>query len=86
MEMPEKKKRSPRYQKRFYDPEQEIIGNLAQCILEGMEADSEDIEDPLEQYTHQLKSRLHQNPRIFRNRFVRGYQALLEELRHQPPN
>ena len=79
MNLPEKKKRSRRYQN-SYNPEQEIIGDLAQAIIEAMTANHQEDEDPLEQYAYQLKVRLHQNPRVFRNRFVRGYQALLEEL------
>lgn len=80
MEKPDKTRRSNRYQ-RSHLPEDKLIGDLAQCIMEGAAEDTREESDPVDQYARDLKLRLFKDPRQFRNRFVRGYNALIEQLR-----
>ena len=64
--------------------EQEILGQLTDCILytikKGMEQESESFE----LYGSRLRVRFHKNGKVFRQRVVQGYEALLEALRLPP--
>jgi len=42
--------------------------------------------EPFEFYAHQLRTHLHSNPEVFKNRFSEGYRVLLEEIEKEPVN
>ena len=65
----------------------EEIKQLALEIVEFAEMTSLEIEDPFEGYAHQLRMHWHEDIKIFNRNLIRGYEALLEELRLSlPPN
>lgn len=53
---------------------------LSQNVLEKDMSQCESFEF----YAHQLRSHLHANPELFKNRFAEGYRILLEELEKEP--
>jgi hypothetical protein len=60
------------------DPE--MMGELAEAIVESLKNSSQEDCDPFEHYAHELRLRLHVDVKLFRDRFIQGYEALLETL------
>lgn len=60
------------------DPE--MIGELAESIMESLKNSSQEDRDPFEHYAHELRLRLHVDVKLFRDRCIRGYETLLETL------
>jgi hypothetical protein len=72
--MPSKRaKRNPKI-------EQEIMGDLAKCILEVLKTSLQQDQEPFEHYAHRLTKRLQKGQKVFSNRFIQGYEVLLEQL------
>jgi phage host-nuclease inhibitor protein Gam len=64
----------------------EEIRELAKVIAEYSNARSEELEEPFDHYAHQLKTRWHQDVKGFSSRLVKGYEALIEQLRAENPS
>lgn len=66
--------------------DQGMMGDLAKYIIEVLEADDQKEVEPFESYAHQLRKRMHADTKLFCNRFIQGYESLLEELRSKKPS
>ncbi len=82
MDQPQKG-RSSKQSKVKQKPEMEMMGNLAKSIVEVSKEESLKIEDPFDSYAYELKMRVYKDVKIFRSRFIQGYETLLEHLRSQ---
>lgn len=60
---------------------QKEIEQLAKCIVQALKSKFEEVEEPFECYAYQLRMRWHQDLKVFCDRFNRGYEVLLEQLR-----
>lgn len=58
----------------------EEIRELAKCIAEHSNTQSEELE-PFDRYAHRLKTQWHRDVKSFSSRLVKGYEALMEQLR-----
>lgn len=63
------------------DQDTVLLGELAEFFLDSLKGDSQKNREPFERYAHELKLRLHQDVKLFRDRFVQGYEALLDVLK-----
>lgn len=79
MDQPQKGQSSKRSQAR-QKPDQEMIGELARCVTEGLIEDFLKIEDPFECYAYHLKMRVYKDPKVFCSRLMKGYKILLEQV------
>ncbi len=61
--------------------DQDMLEGLARGIIEVLEIDHQKEIDPFENYAHQLRNRMHADNEVFCNRFIQGYEILLEQLR-----
>jgi hypothetical protein len=74
----------PRKKGKPKDPEgsegrdQDLLGELADCIVESIKEKQE--ADPFELYVHQLRARLLEDVPSFRQRLIQGYSVLMEVL------
>jgi hypothetical protein len=59
------------------------IRELAKCIVQHSNAQFEEVEEPFDHYAHQLKARWHHDVKSFSSRLVKGYEALMEQLRSE---
>jgi len=66
-------------------PEKEMMGDLAKCILDVLNADVQTDQEPFERYAHLLRVRLHAEEQTFCNHFIQGYEVLLEQLQPKSP-
>lgn len=64
----------------------EEIRELAKSIVEYSDAKSEELEEPFDRYAHQLQTQWHHNVKSFSNSLVKGYEALIEQLRSDNPS
>lgn len=60
--------------------DQKMLGDLAESILAMSNKDLLKEVDPFEIYTCHLKMRLYPDPKVFRKRFIAGYEALLSSV------
>lgn len=56
------------------------VDDLANAITDDLEKSYQSDLEPLEAYVNKVRSQLHEDMDTFRNRFLNGYQILLEEL------
>jgi len=59
------------------------LDEFARLMAEGMDNERRGAIEPFEVYSERVKARIHADLDQFRNRFAKGYQALLEELSHE---
>lgn len=65
--------------------EQELekaLDEFAKLVAEEEEGSPHRDFEPLEQYSHRIKAKIHANMDQFRSRFTKGYRVLLEELKN----
>ena len=65
--------------------DKEMMGDLAQSILEVLKTDLPLDQEAFERYALQLRLRLHAEEKSFCNRFIEGYEALLDQLHPKSP-
>ena len=58
--------------------EEDYINDFAAFIDSSFAAKPEEDIESFDEYTYQLKLRLYLNSEIFRERFIRGYEVLME--------
>ena len=64
--------------------EQEMIEQLAESVLYVLKKDMQKDHEPFEAYACHLKVRFHRKSKLFKQRVVQGYEALLEALHGMP--
>ncbi len=62
--------------------DQEIMkmSELAECMLDVLKNEIQKDSEPFEHYAQEVRLRLFQDVKLFRDRFAQGYEALLETL------
>lgn len=70
----------PKESKGKHRSEAEEIRELAFSITEASIKKSLELEDPLDEYAHQLKIHWQLDAKTFSDRLINGYEVLLEEL------
>ena len=59
-----------------------VLNDIADAVAEDARQKCASDFDPVELYVHHTESKIHSNPQLFRSRFSKGYQILLEEIGH----
>lgn len=57
--------------------------NLIEALVEEDKTRLTEQVDPFENYVERVRSKMHLDNDLFRSRFVKGYQVLIEELKHE---
>lgn len=60
-----------------------VIDGLTEALSEELSNENIKSMEPFEQYAQQVRGRMHADFNTFRSRFVKGYNALLEEIVHE---
>lgn len=60
-----------------------VVDELAEAVVEDLHDNHADTLEPFEQYAHKVRGKIHSDFDAFRSRFVKGYQALIEEIVHE---
>lgn len=55
--------------------------DLIEAMLEENQGHMDQDHDPFESYVQRVSTKMQKDPQLFRTRFVKGYQALLEEIK-----
>lgn len=62
--------------------ETDEIQNLGEAIIEDLKESSDTDLESFDQYVQKVRSKMHDNTDVFLDRFAKGYQVLMEELKH----
>lgn len=84
MNEPENEKNPRKRAKTKELTEQEMLEQLAESVLYVMKKDMQNEHEPFEAYSCHLKVRFHRKSKLFKQRVVQGYEALLETLHGMP--
>lgn len=60
-----------------------VIEGLTEALTEELSNENIKSMEPFEQYAQKVRGRMHADFNTFRSRFVKGYNALLEEIVHE---
>lgn len=60
-----------------------VIDELTEAMTEDLGNEKNETLEPFEQYAQKVRGRMHADFNAFRSRFVKGYNALLEEIVHE---
>lgn len=59
------------------------VSLLVDAIIEDNQERAEEEMDPFGNYVYRLRVKMQSDPMLFHSRFVKGYEALLTELKHE---
>ena len=79
-----KKENKPKRSKAKELSEQVLIEHVADCVTSVLKQEVQSEHEPFELYATQLKGRFHRKSKQFKERFVKGYEVLLEALHSTP--
>ena len=65
---------------------QKSVKDLTEAIVEDLEAGYQSELEPFEAYANRIRHQVHENLEQFRDRFLQGYDVLIEEIRKQDSN
>lgn len=60
-----------------------VVDDLTEAVVEELRDEHVSALEPFEQYAHKVRGKMHADFKNFRTRFVKGYNALMEELLHE---
>jgi len=60
--------------------EAEALKRLADLVTESLEEEFKADLESFEVYAQKMRSHLHSDPQVFRARFLKGYQVLMDEI------
>lgn len=60
-----------------------VVDGLAEAVVEELKDEHVNELDPFEHYAQKIRGKIHTDLNIFRSRFVKGYNALMEEIQHE---
>lgn len=59
------------------------IDELTEAMTEELDREKCEASDPFEHYVQKVRGKMHSDFELFRSRFVKGYNVLLEEIAHE---
>ena len=79
-----KKEDKPKRSKPKELTDQALIEHVADCATSVLKQEAQTEHEPFELYATQLQGRFHRKSKQFKERFVKGYEVLLEALHMMP--
>ena len=61
--------------------DEKVISILVEGVISNELTIENDLKDPFDVYTHQLRAKLFSHPEVFKKRCLQGYRNLMKELR-----
>ncbi len=61
--------------------DEKVISILVEGVISNESTIQNDLKDPFDVYTHQLRAKLFSHPQVFKERCLQGYRNLMKELR-----